>query len=363
MTHMKPLRTLDARLQPLLKVGPWMLALGLSVTGCGKKESPSADVSTDVAQAPSTPDVASSPPEVAPVADTAADKKDTDCTPADVMQVLGGLEPDLARIRDNAVELCGEQSGKRLCVSLDLETGKRTVIEVSDTDFDRIAPYPAGFDDGLVRDDKKPIIKLCLSAEAGCKDLHTGAVLAGHFDKDRARVVLTAWDEGMRRAKIYDTKSLEVIQSVDIGPGDLPDCTFAAFVGESLLVSTGECAGNGKSWLADPKTGAKIADIGGENPLFAKDGQFARIDDATWVFRSATGERAVLQNVTSGQVTATVDLKTLAGDSAPKHEGASVLTKEGQVIFVESRPSPGSVYTTSADGKALKSHVPKPCTQ
>jgi hypothetical protein len=361
MTHENSLR-LDARLTPLRAVGPWGLVFALSLAACGKKESPAADVApADTEKASPTPDTASSSPAVAPIADTIEKKDAPDCAAADVMQALGGLEPDFARIEGHAVELCGDASGKRLCISLDLETGKRTVIEVSDTDFDRIAPYPAGFDDGLVRDDKKPVIKLCLSAEAGCKDLHTGNAIAGHFDKDRSRVVLTSWDEGMKRATVYDTKSLEATQTLDIAPGDLPDCTFADFAGESLLISTGECAGNGKSWLADPKTGQKIADIGADSPLFVKSGEFAHLHDTTWVFRSATGDRAVYQDVMSGKVAATVDLNALSENALPKDDIAWVLSKDGAAIFVESRPASGTIRMVDRDGKALKSHVPKAC--
>jgi hypothetical protein len=342
---------------PLFSKHLLTLSVLVPLGACGKKEAPpdkpadKADVAVVAAK------------DAASAVDTtpAPDEPPADCVDAETAKVMGTLDPDLARLHEGAVELCGEvEGGARKCVSLDLASGKRRVVDVGDTDFARIPSYPEGFDDGLVKDDKKPIVKLCASAEVGCKDLHTGDVLAAHFDGTRARAVLTAWDEGVRRAKIYDTKSLELVSTIEIGPGELPNCTFSNFVGENLLISTGECDGAGKSWLADPKTGNKLADIGGEDPIFVKSSQFAKIDDSRRVFRSADGSRAVIQDVKSGEVKAKIDL-TVRGDAAPKHGGAWVLASQGQAIFVEGAPTLGSVFVAEADGKVSKQLVPRPC--
>ena len=69
-----------------------------------------------------------------------------------------------------------------------------------------------------------------------------------------------------------------------------------------------------------------------------------------------------LQEVGTGKVRATVDLKAASGETEPKHAGAWVLSHEGQAVFVEARPGLGSVHVASAaDGKIIKSFVPRPC--
>lgn len=343
-----------------------VLALG---AGCGKKE-PAADVAqapaapaADVAQAPAA-DVAQAPADAAQApADAVQAPAATDCVDAETARIMGGLDPDLARVEEGVVELCGDfEGGERWCVGLELATGKRGAKKVAETDFARMAHYPVGFDDGLVRDEQKPLIKLCASAEAGCKDLHAGDVMAAHFDEGKKLAVLTAWDDGVRSAKVYDAASLEVVGTVEIGKGDLPDCTFADFLGDKLLVSTGACDGAGQSWIADPKTGAKVADVGGEAPLFVKAEQYTEIGENTWVFRAADGSRAVVQEVGSGKVLATVDLKAAGGETAPKHPKAWVLSHAGAAVFVEARPALGTVHLASpTEGKITQSFVPRPC--
>jgi len=332
----------------------------LLATACGKKEpatqadaaQPATTQAPDAAE-PAAPDAAAPAADVAPLAG---------CLAPEILAVLGGIDPDFAALDGRTVKLCGELDDVRHCVALDLDSGKRTADKLAEGDVAHLPDYPAGFDDGLVKDDARPVLKLCASAEAGCKDLHVGQALAAHFDAAKARVVVTALEEGKLTAHVYDTATLAETSKLDIGASDLPDCTFADFVGDTLLLSTGACSGGGRSWLADPKTGARIADVGKREGAFVKDGELAHIDGPTWVFRDASGKVAFVQDVTSGEVLATVDLQAAGGDTKPKDDKAFVLAAGDALIFVESRPLVGTVFIADRKDGAIKaSFVPRPC--
>lgn len=332
----------------------------LLLGACGKKE----PVAPAQPTTPAAPDAAEPPAAdaAAPAPADAAAPAPADCVTAETLAVLGGIDPDFARLDGRSVKLCGEMNDARHCVVLDLDSGKRTAEKLADGDVAHLPAYPAGFDDGLVKDDARPVLKLCASAEAGCKDLHVGEVLAAHFDPAKARVVVTALEEGKLTAHLYDTATLAETTKLEIGASDLPDCTFADFVGDALLLSTGPCSGGGKSWLADPKTGTKIADVGKREGTFVKDGGFAHLDGNTWVFRDATGKVAFIQDVATGEVSATVDLETAGGDTKSKDDKAFVLAAGDELVFVESRPLVGTVFVADRkDGAIKKSFVPRPC--
>ena len=352
-------------------VTPALLVSAFALTHCGKPApAPAADTAAPApaptpdaaAPAPATTDAA---PAAAADAAPAAEPAPADCVPNEIATVIGAVDPELARIEGKTVELCGLVEEARMCVSLDLETGIRKTIAVDDNDVKRIPAYPTGFDDGIIRDETRPVIKLCLSAETGCKDLHAGQILSARFDATRSQVVLTAWDDGMRKAKIYDTASLEQKSSFDISPGELPDCTFADFVGKNLIISTGACTGGGTSWILDVATGNKVADVGADAPFFIKDDQFAAVPQAgenVFAFRSADGTTVVLQDVVTGAVSARLNLEEAVGDTTPKHDGAWVLTHELGLVLVESRPVPDSIYLVDAKTLAvIKAMAPRPC--
>ncbi len=358
-------------------VTPALLVSAFALTHCGKPApAPASADAAAPAPAPAAADAAPAPApgDAAPTAaadaataaaDTAPEPAPADCVPHEIATVIGTVDPELARIEGKTVELCGLVEEARTCVSLDLETGIRKTIAVDDNDVKRIPAYPTGFDDGIIRDETRPVIKLCLSAETGCKDLHAGQILSARFDATRAHVVLTAWDDGMRKAKVYDTASLELKSSFDISPGDLPDCTFADFVGKNLIISTGACTGGGTSWILDVATGNKVADVGADAPFFIKDDQFAAVPQAgenVFAFRSADGTTVVLQDVVTGAVSARLNLEEAVGDTTPKHDGAWVLTHELGIVLVESRPVPDSIYLVDAKTLAVtKSLLPRPC--
>jgi len=355
---------------------PALLVGAFAFTHCGKPApaptlapTPATDVAVPT-PAPALANAAPAAPGLADVAapaaaDIVAEPPPADCVPNEIATIIGTIDPELARVEGKTVELCGLVDEARVCVSVDLETGIRKTIAVDDNDVKRIPGYPTGFDDGIIRDDVRPVIKLCLSAETGCKDLHAGQILSARFDATRAQVVLTAWDDGMRKAKIYDTASLELKSSFDISPGDLPDCTFADFVGKNLVISTGACTGGGTSWILDTATGNKVADVGADVPFFIKDDQFAAVPQAgenSFAFRSADGTTLVLQDVVTGAVSARLDLEEAVGDTTPKHDGAWVLAHELGIVLVESRPVPDSVYLLDAKTLAVtKSLDPRPC--
>lgn len=355
---------------------PLVLTSLLMMASCGKSGSPAAD-----AGAPTAPPTTATAPVAAGDAqavgpDAAVGAADTagtpdaeagdpkDCVPNEVSEVIGGMDPEISRLNGGAVEVCGLMGEARRCVVTDLASNARSVLEVEELDVDRMPSYPAGFDDDIIRDEKRPVVKVCLSAEQGCKDLDAGQILTARFDATRSQVVMTTWDGG-RKARVYDTATLELKHTIDIAEGEVPDCTFARFVGANLVVSTGPCNGGGTSWLVEPATGKKVADIGGETPLFIKDGQFVAVPQAgenAWAFRSADGDHVVMQDVVTGAVLGRLDLKEAVGDTTPKHDGAWVLNHESGLVLVESRPVPDSIYVvdpkTMVVGKTL---LPRPC--
>jgi len=346
---------------------PLIVAFGL--VACGKKEPVVApDVApatataapTDAAAAPA-PDAASAMQDAAVDASASAPPA-ADCVPHDVMQVLGSISPDFAKLDAGVLSLCGFAQETRYCVALDLASGKRTSTKLDENDVTHLPAFPAGFDEGLVKDEGRPVLKLCPAAETRCQDLHVGAGLAGHFDANKSRVVVTSLEEGKLNAHIYDAATRTGTSVIPIADSDLPNCTFAAFVGESLLISTGACTGGGKAWLADAKTGTKIADIGKTEGAFVKDGQFAQVEGNVWAFRDASGKTAWLQDVVSGEVQTTIDLEKAADGTKIKDESAFVFANATDVMFVEGRPLLGTVVVASRkDGSITKSYLPRPC--
>lgn len=346
----------------------------LLFAACGKSATPAADtgagptppVAPDAEASGDAAQATAGPGDAAGSTDTTAVEAGAgkDCVPQAVSEVIGGMDPEVSRLEGGAVEVCGLMGEDRRCVVTDLTTNARSVLEVEELDVHRMPSYPAGFDDDIIRDEKRPVVKVCLSAEQGCKDLDAGQILTARFDATRSQVVLTTWDGG-RKARVYDTATLELKHTIDIADGEVPDCTFARFVGANLVVSTGPCTGGGTSWLVEPATGKKVADIGGETPVFIKDGLFVAVPQAgenAWAFRSADGDHVVMQDVVTGAVLGRLDLKEAVGDTTPKHDGAWILNHEAGLVLVESRPVPDSIYVVDPKTMVVrKTLLPQPC--
>lgn len=331
----------------------WLAMVSLiAPVGCGKKETPPAATTEAGPATHAGEDTAS-----------AADAEDdAGCIDTETSNVMGELDPDFARLEGNKAVLCGDTGPTRHCVALDLDSGERSVTKLADDDVEHLPAYPPGFADGLVKDDQRPVLKLCSAAAAQCKDLHVGQSLAGHFDADGERVVVTSLDDGTLNAHVYDAASQERRATVPIAESDLPDCTFAAFVGDRLLLSTGTCTGKGKAWLADSASGDEVADIGGREDAFVLDGQFTHVDGDVWAFREARGERVYLQDVTSGAVRASIDVATATDHTKPKDDAAFVLATADQVVLIEARPLVGTVIVANAgDGGVVRRYIPRPC--
>ena len=317
---------------------PLVFTSFLLLAACGKSGTPTADTAAPttpppVADAQAPADAAQGNPAQANAAAAndagpantaqadAAVEAPKDCVPFAVSEVIGGLDPELSRLEGGAVEVCGLMGEARRCVVTELTTNARSVLEVEELDVKRMPGFPAGFDDDIIRDEKRPVVKVCLSAEQGCKDLDAGQILTARFDATRSQVVLTTWDGG-RKARVYDTATLELKHTIDIADGEVPDCTFARFVGANLVVSTGPCTGGGTSWLVEPATGKKVADVGGEAPIFIKDRQFAAVPQAgenAWAFRSADGETVVMQDVVTGAVLGRLNQRSAASSRRSTH--------------------------------------------
>jgi hypothetical protein len=229
-------------------------------------------------------------------------------------------------------------------------------------DVAHLPAFPPGFADGLLKDESRPVLKLCPADATTCTDLHVGQALAGHFDDDNKRVVITSFDDGKLTAHIYDTVTRARSAVWPVTESAIPDCSFAAFVGERLLISSGACTGGGKTWLADPETGDKIVDVGKRDDAFVRDGHYARVDGKLWAFRDASGKRVYLQDVASGEVSATVDLDAVAEGTKAKDDAAFVLATADMLVLVEARPLVGTVFLANPkDGSVTKSYVPRPC--
>lgn len=342
----------------LIATLPTTLLMTTVLAACGKKEPaptpPTAPppAAEDVA-APSAAD-ASEPgaPDAAP---------DPACLAQETARVLGSIDPDFARLDGGKVVLCGATRETRHCVSLDLESGQRTASELSEDDLAHLPAFPPGLDEGLVRDEARPVLKLCSAEDARCKDLHVGEVLAAHFDKDKRRVVVTSFDSGKLSAELYDAATLAAVKSLPIAERAVPDCSYAAFVGQRLLLSSGACTGGGKAWLVDPESGETVAAIG-DGDVFVRDGQFTQVQGDLWAFRAASGKAVYLHDVRSGARVATVDLDQAADNTASKDDAAFVLSDGGALVLVEARPLVGTVYTIDVkDGSVTRRHVPRPC--
>lgn len=195
--------------------------------------------------------------------------------------------------------------------------------------------------------------------------MFVGQTLAATLSEDKKRFVLATLDDREKRVRVFDTTSHAETSSVLVEKdADLPDCTFGALVGESLLVSTGPCgdASSGhRAWLANAASGEKMADIGGVADFDLRYGGFVHVKDDLWAFRAADGSKVVVQDVKTGAVQATADLSA-AGARGSLASWLFVTAEPLELVVVENRPVAGAVYAFDPlTGKATRSLVPKAC--
>jgi hypothetical protein len=293
---------------------------------------------------------------------TAPDAASAACESAEVAAALKELKPDFAAVTTRGLEVCGGLGEeKRGCVIVDLTTDKRTFAALPADDADHLPPWPEHFDDGLVRDDKRPVLKLCASAADGCKDLYVGAVTTAHLSDDRAHAVLTAvGSDPAKSARVFDTKTLEARAVIPMPESELVDCSFAAFAGPSVVVAVGPCTPGGgapKAWLAKADSGEKIADIGPKDRpgIALREGQWTALPEVgpnIVAFRAAEGTLVVLQDVVTGEVKSTVAI-AVEGARDVKAPAWIFATKSG-FVMVESLPLPTTLTRVALSGDAAK---------
>lgn len=284
------------------------------------------------------------------------------CESAEVAGALKQLKPDFAAVTARGLEVCGALGDdKRGCVIVDLESGKRTFAALPGDDADHIPPWPEHFDDGLARDDKRPVIKLCVSASAGCKDLYVGTVTTAHLSGDKGHAVLTSvGKDPAKSVRVFDTKTLEPGAVIALPGSELVDCSFSAFVGPSLVVAVGPCANGGAApaaWLARADSGEKIADIAPKDRpgIGLREGQWAMlpaIGPNVVAFRAAEGSMVVLQDVVTGEVKTTVAMAS----EAPRDPAAPawIFAYKGGFVMTESQPLPTTLTYVDLSGGTAK---------
>lgn len=360
--------------------------LSAAVTGCSKgpPAGPDAKTAATATTMPPAPDAgapATTPAADAgagaattPAADAAASAPDAasaGCESGEVAAALKELKADFAAVTTRGLEVCGALGEeKRGCIIVDLETDKRTFAALASDDADHIPPWPEHFDDGLVRDDKRPVLKLCASASDGCKDLFIGAVTTAHLADDKAHAVLTTvGSDPAKSARVFDTKTLEPGAVIPMPGSELVDCSFAAFAGPSVVVAVGPCTAGGgapKAWLAKADSGEKIADIGPKDApgIALREGQWTALPAVgpnIVAFRAAEGTLVVLQDVVTGEVKTTIAIAS-EGARDVKAPAWIFATKSG-FVMTESLPLPTTLTRVdlSGDGAKFDTRAPVLC--
>jgi hypothetical protein len=211
-------------------------------------------------------------------------------------------------VEGDTVEYCG--GGDTVCVVYDLGTGALSRRE---------PPTEAVFLARSVRTDVELLdaeaIKsagrtheLCAPAGSPCKTVKLGEGRA-HWRSHSADGKLTVYsmepddeaplDKSKMRFLVFDRLTGRLIKTHVFQDGSLR-CGGARFVGNLLLVAVDVCAGpGGEAWFMDPRTGRKLANVGGEGP-------FGQYDPAVWVHDKIvavleqTGTRFALHDVETG---------------------------------------------------------------
>jgi hypothetical protein len=351
---------------------PRLIATMGLLTACGK-DTPAPAPTPDVPAAPAPAADADAPPQEPPP--DAAPEVTRACDAPEVTAGLASLRPDVAvRKADGSLRLCGGTGGEsRGCLVYtpvadpsarkDGHHFERSFLPLPDDDFDHVPAFPPGFDDAFGREDGKPITKICIDPAAGCKDIYVGRAVAGHFDADKKRAVLTTLaDDDTRVVRVFDTETLAETLAIPLPGTSLIDCSFGAFLGESLLVATGPCttAEGGKAWLVDPATGEKKAELGKDGAFAVRDGQFTPLDGTRWALRRADGGEVLIVDVATGETAAQV----ATGRDADKvgREKAWLFADGDRLVMVEAQPTKGELVLMDTKGATLVAReAPQPC--
>ncbi|MCC6622033.1 MAG: hypothetical protein IT385_12295 [Deltaproteobacteria bacterium] len=352
---------------------PLGMALTIGLVACGKKEPTQPTAATTAQPTAATTAAATAEDATATTAAPAEDAAGTSAAPADAAPVApseacvaaGEITIDHVSLSADGgtVHACGELDERTWCYRVGLADGALKAEQLGADDLSHVGNAPGPIDDPFRRREGEPTLQLCRDAATGCKDVFVGDVMAAWMGADGRRFALATLEEKSKRVRVFDAETLaEVGNHVVASDVDLPDCSFAAPLGDAVLVATGPCVGSAgrKAWLIDGASGQKIADVGGGPDFDARLGGFVKVGDDRWAIRDGGGKRVVIQDVKSGEVAATVDLSEL-----PASEAGAWMFMAGEparLVLVENRPTPGaSVIVDPASGKIDKQVAPDPC--
>lgn len=239
-----------------------------------------------------------------------------------------------------------------------------------------VPPYGADVDpDGKV-------VRVCPNGPQaeGCVD-HTIAlgpgerVVSADVDAGNRRIayVVESGDgTALPRVVVEDTGSGAVVGRFGFGDESFR-CGMPQFVGDSVLVAAGICAGPAATGELFTDRGVKVGDVG-PAPASPDGARFdiygvpaLPLDGDRWAFLSSTGETVVVQDVRTGRIERVIDIGQAAGTpvrwSSPGELGWAK-TPSGKLAIVMGGPELGTVFLVDpATGSARKVGTPTPCPE
>jgi hypothetical protein len=231
------------------------------------------------------------------------------------------------------------------CFELELASGKLTHLETE----------PAGqspaLDSQARIETTNPEFKVCTEA-TGCKTLTPqvwpgAAPLRAATNGTIAAVMLGDAEAGKGYIEIIDVLKTKRLATVKYARGEFR-CGDVAILSDSIYVNATVCQGtSGRAALYSPK-GKKIANVGGRPDFGTFGNAHTQIDGPLWAFLNENGNRIVLQDVTKGKVTKTIDVSPLYVEASGAKmgnpgEAAIVRLGDNKVAVIGGTPANGSV--------------------
>jgi WD40 repeat protein len=229
--------------------------------------------------------------------------------PAEPDEVLGRSGPRsvTAKVSGEVVTVCKDGACRELAVPELTGAGKRGVAEVnaagtlvavrlgSPHSDDDDGDDADDTDDAASADDDEPSAAAIAIAAASGKPIA------------RARRAGRAGGSGPlseRIAVVYDVARGRRLGRVDLGEPHVD----LGFIDDTLLVTSTPCAGPcSSSALVDPRTGKRLAMVGGSEPINTSELDFARVSGDVYAFNDHDSNAIVYQDVRSGRVVSRFD--------------------------------------------------------
>jgi hypothetical protein len=226
------------------------------------------------------------------------------------------------------------------CFALDLALGKLTKLGAPPQ------AQPPALTDAARVETTNPELKVC--NDAGCKTLTPqiwpgAAPLHAATNGSIAVVLLGDAEAGRGYADVYDVTKTKKLASFKYARGEFR-CGEVAMLGDTIYIGANTCnAPTGRGALYSAK-GKKIANVGGKD--FGTYGnQYTQLDPTTWAFLGENGVKIAIQNVASGKVVKTIDVKELFGGAPMGNPGESAIVRlgAGKLGVIAGSPANGSV--------------------